>query len=430
MFSIQIPSSLQVATGFRSPRIGSGASTARGPSSSKAEAFFDDLVNLSAPSALDANGVDLESPKRPRIIYIRDFSTIASSAPSWWPALLAAVRSRRQGPISRPSSSVTNPTTIIFGITPPLFEHPPPTPPSPPAFLSMLMGNRPPPSAKPVRQDTWDEEDHRARERRLKERVKKWERGDAWIREELPKFNNSPGSSTGGGMSGVGVVMGGKVVQLPGGGRMMIDGGSLREDDEAGGSGESDGYFRIVGLVPAERDLAQERNARLYRRQEINELVLRMAVGSVGGALAQPTDRDGDLRSLMEEWGKRLQEWGPMKEIADGALAWTLHNTGEVADSSSLNPTEVPWFAVNDAWEESRFQKRFRKDWVEESAASGRREFVVGEGEAKETEEDSADEGAAEDESYDEVIENIKRDPDLDPHEQRLLGCIVNTGMN
>ena len=95
-----------------------------GSSTSKMKAFFDELINIQPPSSEEE-----PSPRRPRIIYIRDFNTIADSASMWYPALLASVRQRRVGAIARTTSPVLNPTTIVFGVTPPLL--PPLTIPAP-----------------------------------------------------------------------------------------------------------------------------------------------------------------------------------------------------------------------------------------------------------------------------------------------------------
>ena len=39
--------------------------------------------------------------------------------------------------------------------------------------------------------------------------------------------------------------------------------------------------------------------------------------------------------------------------------------------------------------------------------------------------EEDTDGGEVREEAVDEMIERVKRDPELDEHEQRLLGCIV-----
>jgi hypothetical protein len=48
---------------------------------------------------------------------------------------------------------------------------------------------------------------------------------------------------------------------------------------------------------------------------------------------------------------------------------------------------------------------------------------------AREQEDDEDDdEDAEEDEEVDDVVDRLKNEEDLDPHEQRLLACIVNPG--
>ncbi len=74
------PSNLLSSTAVVSTKRGS---TAR----SKVKQLFDSLINL--------NYEQTNGTQRPRIIYLRDFPTLASTSPSWYPHLLAAVRERR-----------------------------------------------------------------------------------------------------------------------------------------------------------------------------------------------------------------------------------------------------------------------------------------------------------------------------------------------
>lgn len=168
----------------------------------KLRAFFDELINVNAPIV---EGVTEPRSRLPRIIYIRDFPTLAPSSSVWYPALLAAVRARRQGPLARQSSPVFNPTTIVFGITPSII--PPPAEPhhggGDPGLLNLLMskqnmsqgisGTR---SSKPeYSEDGFSE---KARERRLRERLRKWERGDRSLHEEFPRLTFSNEEDTSG----------------------------------------------------------------------------------------------------------------------------------------------------------------------------------------------------------------------------------------
>jgi len=162
----------------------------------KAKSFFDMCINVQAPNDTGSSSVTL----RPRLIYVRDFPTLSSSWAFLHPALLSAVRQRRQGALSRTTSHVVNPTVILFGITPTIFPpfSAPSTPPGPQGMTNMLTsrsGQATPgvATSRPGKSD-WGEEDHaeKAREWRLRERLRKWERGDRALQSELPKLLTGP----------------------------------------------------------------------------------------------------------------------------------------------------------------------------------------------------------------------------------------------
>jgi hypothetical protein len=173
----------------------SGNASSKG-SMVKPRTFFDMCINVQAPNEAGSPNVT----PRPRLVYIRDFSTLSSSWAYLHPALLSAVRQRRQGALSRSTSPVANPTVIILGITPPIF--PPSSTPSSPlgsrGMMNMLTsrsGQATPgvATSRPGKSD-WGEEDHaeKAREWRLRERLRKWERGDHALQYELRKFLTGP----------------------------------------------------------------------------------------------------------------------------------------------------------------------------------------------------------------------------------------------
>ena len=270
---------------------------ARNPSASKMKAFFDELVNISNPNNEEP------SRRRPRLIYIRDYPTLAPSGSVWYPSLLASVRQRRQGPMSRPSSPISHPMAIVFGMTPPI------VPPSS-AFPDMgahgmlgltisrhststLISGPSSRSGKGANSYGEDEVADKARERRLRDRLRKWERDDSSFWDEVPKipYGNGPGESTQDTRSGV-VVFGapgmtGFPPTLP---PALVS--SLQGQKPASGETESPGsspYFRSSVVVPSSRSQACERKCRMARRREINELTMRMGVGAVGGSLEKLT---------------------------------------------------------------------------------------------------------------------------------------------
>jgi len=128
-------------------------------------------------------------------------------------------------------------------------------------------------------------------------------------------------------------------------------------------------------------------------------------------------------KEMWDEWGQRVEVWSSVKEIADRAVGSVVASLSESTPSQplgigfSLEPTPVPWSAVENAWTSHRNSRKTRREWVEESGAKA--------GEEKEVEKEEAKEEVP----VDEVIERIKRDNTLDPHEQRLLGCIVDPGL-
>jgi hypothetical protein len=165
-------------------------------SMAKAKTFFEMFINVHALNDTESSNATL----RPRIVYVRDFQTLSSSWTSLHPALLSAVRQRRHGTPSRTTSPVVNPTVIVFGISPTIFP-PSSTPSSSPGsqgMMNMLTSRSgqatPGVATSRAGKSDWGEEDHaeKAREWRLRERLRKWERGDHALQSELPKVLTAP----------------------------------------------------------------------------------------------------------------------------------------------------------------------------------------------------------------------------------------------
>ncbi|KAH6918662.1 ATPase [Coprinopsis sp. MPI-PUGE-AT-0042] len=372
------------------PQISQGRSllspSRRPPTRSKMKAFFDTLVNSSPPSSA-VEGASSSQP-RPRIIYVRDFTTLAATSSVW---------QRRRGPISRPSSAISNPITIVFGMTPPL--HVPVTSPGGPSgnMMNFLMNQNGTPGM--VAQETkveatdWSESEaaERARERRLQDRLKKWEKHEA-----------APLSS-------------------------LLGGGGPRKPVEGE---KKSSFFRASVLVPAKRLNSREKAARVERRREINELSMRMGVGGVGGRVElAPADQyfcpsteeeasgaKGEIpveqakkentdssTSMWEAWGDRIEVWPNVKKIADSAVGRVLSNSGIF--TPSIESTVA-------AWNSRKISRNYRKAWLKDLAAL-----------SKHPEESGPQEDAP---IVDELVERVRSDPELDPYEQRLLGCIVH----
>jgi len=301
-------------------------------------------------------------------------------------------------------------------------------------------------TSRPGKSD-WGEGDHeeKAREWRLRERLRKWERGDHALQSEFPKFLTGPPVEEDSGSNGQpnAVFIGG-----PGGGgnpltsflRPLLDGGGFRPSVQSSSSSSpttSSGFLRTSILVPASRSLSHEKASRIGRRREINELTMRMAVGAVGGQLetrsaasvfsaslvlapsehAKPEDSANAAR-MWDDWGNKIEVWSTVKHIADQTVGRVVSSSlPDSARSSSLSSIPVSWTHVYSAWTDERASHDFRKAWVHQS--SGRP--------AGEDQQDK-DRDNERDRHVDDIVEAVKHDPYMDAHEQRLLGCIVDSG--
>ena len=411
----------------------------------KAKNFFEMCINVQAPTDAESSSVTL----RPRLIYIRDFPTLSSSWASLHPALLSAVRQRRQGASSRSTSPVINPTVMIFGITPTIF--PPSSTPSPPhgsqGMMNMLTsrsGQATPgvAASRPGKSD-WGEEDHaeKAREWRLRERLRKWERGDHALQSELPRILTGPPVEDESGTPGQPsvVVPGGS-----GGGNPfsslfgpLLGGGGLRPSIQAASSNTSasSDFMRTSILVPASRSLLREKASRTGCRRKINELTMRMAVGSVGGLLETrsaasvfsassepPSEHAGSGYSakaarMWDDWGNKIEVWTTVKQIGDQAVGQVISSSLPESVGSSPSLVPISWVDICGAWADQRASHLLRKAWIHESSNK-----LAGENQQDTNRDNKGDNHA------DDIVETVKNDPYLDAHEQRILGCIVDSG--
>ncbi|KAI9446395.1 hypothetical protein H4582DRAFT_2116806 [Lactarius indigo] len=406
----------------------------------KTKAFFEMCINLQAPAdAGSSNGT-----QRPRLVYIRDFSTLSSSWSSLHPVLLSAVRQRRQGVLSRPTSPVTNPTTIIFGITPPIFpstSSPSSPPPGPHDMVNVLTSNGqagPGVATPKLERSDWSEEDHaeKARERRLRERLRKWERGDSALQSEIPKLVTAIPVEEESGSNPANFMFLGS----PGGANPLVSllspllGGrrpSPQSEIPNSNSSTNSGFLRTSVLVPASRSLLREKTSRVGRRREINELTMRMAIGAIGGLLearsaasvftpsselAQPPaepvapENMSNAAKMWEDWGNRITAWA---QAVGRVVSSSLHSQEMV--KPSLSAASVLWDHVCGAWAGRWASHGLRKAWMQRSAG---RSAGGQHGKAWDDETDT---------QVDDIVESVRHEPSLDMHEHRLLGCIVDS---
>ncbi|KAG1754494.1 hypothetical protein EDB19DRAFT_1969664, partial [Suillus lakei] len=410
------------------------------PTPNRIKTFFDDLVNMPSPN--DPNAAGASTTRRPRIIYVRDFPVLASASATWYPHLLSAVRQRRIGPLARQSSPVHSPMSIIFGITPPIA----PTHasasmsassagPSQHGLVNVVGRRRSPHSATstPPRSGVadWGEDDaaERAREKRLKDRLRRWEKdGDAALLQDLPALSTRPEEPEGEhGPRGV-VVIGGS--SMPPMLESMIAQRGMANGSSAPESEVTTPFFRASVLVPGVRLQAEERLCRTSRRREINELAMRMGVGAVGGVLeraeavegkGEGERQKGSNEDMWEDWSNHFEAWTSVRQIADRAVGSVVSSSGLPQQMKlGLEPTAVPWATVHRAWAAQRTAHSLRKSFMRDSAAK-----IVKQKDAEEEHEDEEGE-ETEGEKVDEVVERVRQDPYLEQHEQRLLSCIVD----
>jgi hypothetical protein len=469
---------LQLVTPGVSSRSGRAVvASARRPntSMSKVKTFFDELINMT-PTAIHGQSEDspgeggaststsAHNRRPPRIIYIRDFPTLAPSSASWYPALLAAVRSRRQGPMARQSAPVHSPTTIVFGITPsivsPLSTGSHDGPSGSRGLVNMLMSrsnvNQGPSGTKHSKTDYGESDSsEKARERRLRDRLRRWERGDPTLHEELPRLVSSSEGEEGSGVGPNVVIMGGAGNELqPVLPSVLANALGSRMASRSSVNGAEDDrpskFYRTSIIVPGTRSRASERASRISRRREINELTMRMGVAAVGGVLPKLEEKldDADMHQMgnaseeaegeadhhtpdpaamrmWEDWGRRVEVWTNVRKIADRAVGKVIAAKTNQSSSTSLtfwqkqglDAVTVDWDTVFEAWTVHKASRDMRKAWIQHSSGKVIGETAEGDSTKPETQ-------------IDEVIERVRRDPELDQHEQRLLGCIVDTSMH
>lgn len=405
------------------------------PAPNRIKTFFDDLVNLPSPN--DASTAGTNTTRHPRIVYVRDFPVLASASATWYPHLLSAVRQRRIGPLARPSSPVYNPMSIIFGITPPIV--PTHVSASMSAFsagpsqhgLVNVAGRRRSlhaTASTPPRSGIadWGEDDaaERAREKRLKDRLRRWEKdGDAALLQDLPALSTRPEEPEGErGPRGV-VVIGGS--SMPPMLESMIAQRGMANGSSALESEITTPFFRASVLVPGVRLQAEERLCRMSRRREINELAMRMGVGAVGGVLerAEVVEVKGERErqeDMWDDWSNQFEPWTSVRQIADRAVGSVVSSGLPQQKKLALEPTPVPWTTVHHAWAAQRSAHNLRKSFMRDSVVK-----IVKQKDAEEEHEDAEGE-ETDGEKVDEVVERVRQDPDLEQHEQRLLSCIVD----
>ena len=387
---------------------------------SKLEAFFETVVNLPSVSG----GSDNTQKNRPRLIYIRDFPILAPSSSVWYPPLLAAVKNRRKGPTSRPSSVVASPMTIIFGLSSPLA---PPntslsstTSPRNTSSSSSEVGQ----GGKSANVDDWNESEAAdlAREERFRTKVRKWYGNNRAVFDECPKLSTNHENRNSQPKPEI-LVIGSNG---PSGFPPMLGMPPIRFGIKESNEDTSSQFFRFSAILPSSLSSSKLRDARVSRRREINELIIRMEIGSMGGILgsmppelapsnvepgsdSSQNQTGRPLCRMWESWGYEIEDWESVRGIADRAMGSVMFLQHLAGKKATLEPTLVPWTTLQTVWAARRNSWQDNADIIAAEEQEGPSKAELG---------------------RDKVVENVKDDPELDPHERRLISCIVDPSMS
>jgi hypothetical protein len=316
--------------------------------------FMQSVVTSTSPQSSPPSDASPSTKKPARIVYVRDFETITVASTFWYSALRAALRTHRiQTPELSASESaesrVTNPATIILGVSPALYQS---------TDLSATIESR-----------------EQSRQENLKSQCSSWESGT--LLDCLPKF---------------------------------IPPQATLKDSGLTFYYRNDGYWRSCVVVPAILEPGRERAVREARFQQLNELKLRMAVGSAGGEIEHGPAPTGEGASYpFNDWDKRLIDLDNLKRIIEKAFNSKAGGKGR---------PKISWNDLCDSHKAIQDIDAERKAWVASVVPKKEQAEASAEPENESTPEIPVDE----------LVEKVKS-MDLDEHEKRLLGCIVNRGI-
>jgi hypothetical protein len=295
------------------------------------------------------------STARPRIIYIQNASLLAQSIidqsstseakPNWYRHLLSAVHDRRR---------LVGPTSIAFGISPSILEKSPSDPsaktefdpkatssaPVAPAMSPFMQGMFPPSLRDILGEPPWARkpsssasspekvpenlyacspegwsESHR--QFLLERRIQAMKDGQ-WG-SIVPNFNDrSPSSSNPNSPSLPGLPPGlppslvGFMVQVKGDGDGGSDSSFPFSPKSSGAAAASNKLlWKVVGVFPKERSMVKEKEERARQRNQINELLCRIAAAHAHVALSEPLPvgskvAEGGQKKVEEKDGKKV----------------------------------------------------------------------------------------------------------------------------
>jgi hypothetical protein len=283
-----------------------------------------------------------------------------------------------------------------------------------------------------------DEASEKAREKRLREKLRKWGKNDPSLYSELPTLTSASETEDGSSSRPDLIFIGSGAPSMSG--IPSLFGPPTPPTSRSPPHDNKSSFYRSSILVPAVRSPMHEKASRIARRREINELTMRMGVGAIGGQVEEssfPSSEDEaseevqlaegpsqltrrNHQRMWEQWGNKIELWSDVRRIADRAVGNIMSNNigSSRSGRASLEPTVIPWSAVGNAWASHRVNLDFRKQWLKDISPLGQIQ-----------ENDYEDETESPATKVDEVVERLKNDGELDDHEERLLPCLVNSGV-
>ncbi|KAG8708783.1 hypothetical protein FRC11_006183 [Ceratobasidium sp. 423] len=359
-----------------------------------------------APHSNNVPCLDNQPGTDRRIIYLRDIGFMATFAPECYRNIVATVYEQQLRGSATSGASHSVPTVVIIGASPllvnrGLFQKEPPkkkssSRDSSPGILSLLKSLRSQlEAAKRALPDFWGE-CQRAKElraQRLRQQHGMWDDGTlvAHIHKQLA-------------------------------------GTGLMGEVKRGRSSRSKHVPTCI-VVPAKRNLEQERFAREKRRLELNKLQIRMALLGAGGELR---DIDGlaDLDNkdkFTDRCREQIIKVGDTKRVADRVVSTAL-----AASSTSDRPAFVPvsWDDCCKAWAIQEERDQERTDWLKKSKPTGGVESEDGDSSSSSSDDDrsEANESRRKTAGIDPLVEKLKKS--VDSRQKTMLGCLVSPGMS
>ncbi|EMD31581.1 hypothetical protein CERSUDRAFT_119622 [Gelatoporia subvermispora B] len=187
-------------------------------------------------------------------------------------------------------------------------------------------------------------------------------------------------------------------------------------------------YFRTSIVMPASRSLPAEKEMRMARRRDINQLAMRVRIAALGGILGNlekdsgsveqaETDKEAStpFSKLWTQWGAALEEWADVCRFADKAVASAT--AAETSEEHTLNPTPVTWSAVAEAMANDKASQEAMELLFKPPSVTADSQIEQS---------DKPEDEAAKKLAVDDVVKNVKKADNLDSYEQDLLPCIVD----